>query len=141
MNEFEAERTTGLRIRTEQGLDEGNLLAATRKLFEAGVREWVVIHFPEGAIAATPSGDVLRQGSVRLPRERIAGATGAGDAFCAGLLFGLHEAKPMEESLRDAVCTAAACMLDASCSVGLRPLAECLDLGKHYGFRKPGEAV
>ncbi len=141
MNEFEAERTTGLRIRTEQGLDSTQLIAATRKLFEAGVREWVVIHFPEGAVAAGRSGDVLHQGSVRLPREQIAGATGAGDAFCAGLLHGLHEDKAMAECLRDAVCAAAACMTDATCSGGLRSLEECLELGGGYGFRKSGEAV
>jgi len=32
-------------------------------------------------------------------------------------------------------------MTDATCSGGLRPLAECLDLGQRHGFRKPGEAV
>ena len=70
MNEFEAERTTGERIRTEQGLDPQGLQTAVRKLFEAGVRQWVVIHFPEGAVAANPAGPILHQASVCLPREK-----------------------------------------------------------------------
>ena len=109
LNEFEAERTLGLRIRTEQGIDPAQLRAAARQLLEAGVGAWVVIHFPEGAIAAGHDGKILAQGSVQIAQEKIVGTTGAGDAFGAGLLYGLHEGKPMEECLRYAVCAAAAC--------------------------------
>jgi sugar/nucleoside kinase (ribokinase family) len=140
MNEFEAERTAGLSIRSERGLDEANLRAAVRKLFEAGVREWVVIHFPEGALAGHRDGRWQQLGSIRLPQDRIAGATGAGDAFCAGLLYGLHQDEAMEQCLHYAVCSAAACMLDATCSGGLLPLDECLKLGGQFGFRNPLEA-
>jgi sugar/nucleoside kinase (ribokinase family) len=135
LNEFEAERTTGLRIRTEQGIDPAQLRAAARQLLEAGVGAWVVIHFPEGAIAAGRDGKILSQGSVRIAQEKIVGTTGAGDAFGAGLLYGLHEEKPMEECLRYAVCAAAACLTEANCSGGIRPLAQCLDFGRTCGFR------
>jgi hypothetical protein len=46
----------------------------------------------------------------------------------------------MDECLRYAVCAAAACMLDATCSAGLRPLQKCLDLGQQFDFRKPRES-
>ena len=137
LNEFETERTTGIRIRTEKGMDATALHHAARALLEAGVHEWVVIHFPEGALAAHHDGRLAIQGSVQLPQEKIAGATGAGDAFCAGLLFGLHEAQPIETCLRQGVCAAAACLTRVDCSSGLRPLAECLRLGEEFGFRKP----
>jgi sugar/nucleoside kinase (ribokinase family) len=135
LNEFEAERTTGRRIRTESGIDVAQLRAAAAQLLEAGVREWVVIHFPEGAIAAGRDGQVLAQGSVRMAQEKIIGTTGAGDAFGAGLLLGLHEGKPMVECLHDAVCVAAACLTDATCSGGIHSLAHCLKLGDGLGFR------
>ena len=135
LNEFEAERTTGLRIRTSQGIDVPQLRAAANRLLETGVRAWVVIHFPEGAIAARPDGTVLFQGSVRLAQDSIRGTTGAGDAFSAGLLYGLHEGKLMEECLHYAVCVAAACLTEANCSDGIRPVAQCLELGKTHGFR------
>jgi len=136
LNEFEAERTTGLKIRTaEGGIDAEQLRAAARNLLEAGVREWVVIHFPEGAVSAGSDGSVLFQGSVRIAQEKIIGTTGAGDAFGAGLLYGLHEEKPMEECLHYAVCVAAACLTEATCSGGIRSLAQCLALGDACGFR------
>jgi sugar/nucleoside kinase (ribokinase family) len=135
LNEFEAERTTGRKIRTGPGIDGAQLDAAARDLLEAGVREWVVIHFPEGAIAAGRDGGILRQGSVRVAQEKIIGTAGAGDAFGAGLLFGIHEEKPMEECLRSAVCAAAACLTEATCSGGIRSLAQCLELGREWGFR------
>jgi sugar/nucleoside kinase (ribokinase family) len=135
LNEFEAERTTGLPIRGEQRIDTGHLHAAARQLLDAGVHEWVVIHFPEGAIAAGRDGRILRQGSVRIAQEKIVGTTGAGDAFGAGLLYGLHEEKPMEECLRYAVCVAAASLTEANCSGGIGSLAQCLELGTACGFR------
>jgi sugar/nucleoside kinase (ribokinase family) len=104
-------------------------------LLKAGVREWVVIHYPEGAIAAHADGRVLFQGSVLLPQDKIAGTTGAGDAFGSGLLLGLHESRPMEECLRYAVCAAAACLTEVNCSGGIGSLAECLKLGDGHGFR------
>jgi len=135
LNEFEAERTTGRPIRTEQGVDVVQLRASARDLLEAGVRESVVIHFPEGAIAAGRDGQILSQGSVRIAQEQIAGTTGAGDAFGAGLLYALHETKPMEECLRYAVCVAAASLTEASCSGGIHSLSQCLELGQALGFR------
>ena len=76
------------------------------------------------------------QGSVRLPAEKIVGAVGAGDAFAAGVLYGLHEDADMETALLYGVCVAAASMEAAGCSEGVRPLAECLQLGPMYGFRE-----
>jgi sugar/nucleoside kinase (ribokinase family) len=135
LNEFEAERTTGLKIRTEQGIQREQLRAAARNLWEAGVREWVVIHFPEGAIAMGREGRIFEQGSVLIDQERIMGTTGAGDAFGAGLLYGLHEGKPIEECLRYAVCVAAACLGDSTSSGGIGSLNQCLELGNACGFR------
>ena len=126
----------GRKIRTERGIDAEQLRAAIRDLLAAGVREWVVIHFPEGAIAGNRDGTIVTHGSVRMPQEKIVGATGAGDAFGAGLLHGLHEDKPIEECLRYAVCVAAASLTEANCSGGIKPLKECLELGAAFGFRE-----
>jgi sugar/nucleoside kinase (ribokinase family) len=139
LNEFEAERTTSRHIRADRGIDAAQLRSAAQDLLQAGVREWVVIHFPEGAIAAGREGRILFQGSACLGQEKIIGTTGAGDAFGAGLLYGLHEGKPMEECLHDAVCVAAACLTDATCSGGIHSLTHCLKLGDGYGFR--GESL
>ncbi|HEY5813668.1 MAG TPA: carbohydrate kinase family protein, partial [Terrimicrobiaceae bacterium] len=53
LNEFEAERTTGMEILRDGKIDISAAKEAAHKLVAAGVREWVVIHFPNGAIAVS----------------------------------------------------------------------------------------
>jgi len=136
MNEFEAERVTGLQIRRGDELDRPALIEAMGWLLRAGVRERVVVHFPEGGVSLGHDLVLHEQGSVRLPANYIKGAAGAGDAFTAGVLFGWHEGLPISEWLRYGVCAAAANLSDETCTGGMKSLEECLELGNRYGFRK-----
>jgi sugar/nucleoside kinase (ribokinase family) len=136
LNEFEAERTTGITITHGDEIDLGAARVAARELLKAGVGEWALIHFPAGALAAGANGHELAQGSVKLPQAHIAGTAGAGDAFAAGVLLGLHQQAPMELALRYGVCVAAASLTDATCSLGVKPLSECLLYGERFGFRQ-----
>jgi sugar/nucleoside kinase (ribokinase family) len=136
LNEFEAERTTGIQIVRNDAVDLHAARKAARELLKAGVREWVVIHFPAGAVAAGAKGNELVQGSIDLPQANIAGTVGAGDAFAAGVLLGLHEQAPMELALKYGVCAAATSLSDATCSLGVKPLPECVQYGEAFGFRK-----
>ncbi len=135
MNEFEAGRVTGRKIRNGEALDRAELRAAMETLLEKGVREWVVVHFPEGGCAYGRDGSWHEHGSVVLPRDYIKGAAGAGDAFTAGVLLGWHNGTSMEEALRYGVCAAAANLSDETCTGGLRSLKDCLALGDKCGFR------
>jgi len=132
-NDFEAEKITGVMVRKAQRLDPHAVRAAARALLEAGVREWVFIHFEEGAFAASREAEVW-QPSLRVPAADIRGAAGAGDAFAAGVLYGLHEDWPVAESLRLGVSAAAASLYDPRCSASLRPLEECRRLAEQLGF-------
>jgi sugar/nucleoside kinase (ribokinase family) len=136
LNEFEAERTTGIQIVHSDTVDLNAARIAASQLLKAGVREWVVIHFPVGTVAVGAKGDELAQGSVNVPQAKIAGTVGAGDAFAAGVLLGLHEQVPMELALKYGVCTAAASLSDPTTSRGVKPLSECLQYGAAFGFRK-----
>ena len=135
INEFEAGRSTGVEVTVDGKINLARLSEAAAKLLEAGVREWVVIHFPDGALARHASGEECRHGSVILPSTYIRGAAGAGDAFAAGALLGLHDGLPIAECLRVAVCTAASNLSDPTCTGGILPLDQCLRLGEEYGFR------
>jgi sugar/nucleoside kinase (ribokinase family) len=140
LNEIEAGKTTGFRIRQPDGtLDTVCLRHAAGSLLQLGVRELVVIHFVEGAFARTRKGDDFWQPSVNLPAKFIAGAAGAGDAFCAGVLFGLHEAWDLQKCLEAGVCAAAASLSHPTCTGGMRPLKAALDLARKYKFRPPLE--
>jgi sugar/nucleoside kinase (ribokinase family) len=104
-------------------------------LLAAGVRERVLVHFPEGGCALGRDGDWTQQGSVVLPEGYIKGAAGAGDAFTAGVLMGWHDQLSVQDQLRLGVCAAAANLSAETCTGGLRLAAECLALGERFGFR------
>ncbi len=136
LNEFEAERTTGIEIVREGRIDIHAARKAARALLATGVREWVVIHFPAGAIAVDSGGQELAQASINMPQSQIVGTLGAGDAFAAGLLLGLHEGVSMDVALTYGVCTAAASLTDPTSSNGVKPLSECLGLAEEFGYRQ-----
>ena len=132
LNEFEIERTTGISTRPNGDIDLTAIKNASQQLLAAGVREWVVVHYPEGATALGHDGKFRVQGSLRIPQSEIVGTVGAGDAFAAGLLFGLHEDTSMETALLYGVTAAASCLLGMGTSDGLRPLSACLELETLY---------
>jgi len=137
MNEFEIERTTGIATRTGGRISLPAVESAARRLLLAGVGKWVIVHFPEGACALGHEGGFHLQGSLRVPQDRILGTVGAGDAFAAGLLLGLHEDQPIKVCLFWGVAAAASCLLGRGASDGLLPLQDCLTLAKELGTRDP----
>jgi sugar/nucleoside kinase (ribokinase family) len=142
LNEIEAGKTTGFRIRLPDGrLDTVALRHAAGALLQLGVRDLVVIHFPEGGFARTRKGEDYWQPSVKVPVKFIAGTAGAGDAFCAGVLFGLHEGWDLQRCLETAVCAAAASLAHPTCTGGMTPIKAVLDLGKRYKYRPPLESA
>jgi len=137
LNEIEAGKTTGFRIRETDGpLDTVALRHAAGALLQQGVRELVVIHFPEGAFARTRKGEDFWQPSLKLPPNYIAGTAGAGDAFCAGVLMGLHEEWEISRCLLTGVCIAAASLSDATCTAGVKSLNTSLALVRKFGFAR-----
>ncbi len=143
LNEIEAGKTTGFRVREPDGrLDAVALRHAAGALLQMGVRELVVIHFPEGGFARTRKGEDHWQPSLNLPAKWIGGSAGAGDAFCAGVLLGLHEGWDLARCLATAVCVAAASLSHPTCTGGIKPLKATLELARKFRFRpalEPGE--
>src|SRR5262249_48232144 len=136
LNEIEAGKTTGFRIRPmDNSLDLVAVRHAAGALLQQGVRELVVIHFPEGAFARTRKGEDFWQSSLKLPGDYIAGTAGAGDAFCAGVLLGLHEGWELERCLLTGVCIAAASLSHPTCTAGVKSLSSSMALAKKFGLR------
>ncbi len=133
LNEVEAGKTTGFKVRDAAGkLDTVSLRHAAGALLQCGVKELVIIHFPEGGFARTRKGEDFWQSSLNLPAKYIAGTAGAGDAFCAGALFGLHEGWDLQKSLLAAVCAAAASLSHPTCTGGISSLEAALALAKKH---------
>lgn len=136
LNEVEAGKVTGFKLRGADGkLDTVSVRHAAGAMLQQGVRELVVIHFPEGGFCRTRKGEDVWQSSLKLAAKHIAGTAGAGDAFCAGVLLGLHDEKPLQECLEIGVCAAAASLSDPTCTGGMKKLADVLALKKKFGVR------
>ncbi|WP_144243042.1 carbohydrate kinase family protein [Citrobacter sp. S-77] len=125
INELEAGEFSGLEIRQPNGeLHIPHIASAASELLDAGVRQRVVIHCPEGAWGETPDQDGVWIPSQYLAQEEIVGSVGAGDAFCAGFLYGCHERWSLTDSVRLAHACARASLLCANAIDGAKTLEE-----------------
>lgn len=134
INELEAQQTTGVPLRDPQGtLLAENMPAALEKLKALGVARWAVIHCPEGGWGMDEAGQCHCVPSLKLPKGFIKGTVGAGDAFCAGILYAAETGLPLEEALKLGACSAAASLSEVSASDGVKTAEEVLRLYDLYG--------
>ncbi|HHA1343698.1 TPA: carbohydrate kinase family protein [Enterobacter bugandensis] len=125
INELEAGEFSGLEMRdADDALNIAHIADAAAQLLAAGVRQRVVIHCPEGAWGETPGEAGRWVPSWKLEQNEIIGSVGAGDAFCAGFLYGCHESLPLTESIYLAHACARASLLAANAIDGAKTLAE-----------------
>jgi sugar/nucleoside kinase (ribokinase family) len=130
VNEIEAGRTTGRDLRPAGELDPPAVQQAAEDLLDRGVRQLVVIHAPEAAFGCARDGERRWEPSLELPAGFVRGAAGAGDAFFAGMLLGLHERWSLDRSLRFAHAAAASCLRHPTCTGGVGTAAEIDKLSK-----------
>lgn len=125
INELEAGEFSGLPIRGEDNAPlTDNIARAATLLLQTGVKQRVVIHCPEGAWYEAPDEQGQWIPSWPLTQQEIVGSVGAGDAFCAGFLYGCHERWSLPESVRLAHACARASLLCANAIDGARTLEE-----------------
>lgn len=109
VNESEGGMITGVDPRRSDGsIDLSALERILRGFLRLGVKEKIVVHCPEVGVSMRPGGKMCVVPSLALPKGYIKGTVGAGDAFCAGILYATLYGKSDEEALRIASCTAAA---------------------------------
>jgi sugar/nucleoside kinase (ribokinase family) len=138
LNEIETARAVGLTVRDEhRRLDGAALIEAVERLYQFGNMRLVAVHMPEGVYMRDRSGRRYSRGSLMLPDGYIVGAVGAGDAFCAGMLYGIHEGWDVMDAAGLASCCAAASLSCPGASEGVKPLEETLGLAAKFGERKP----
>jgi sugar/nucleoside kinase (ribokinase family) len=140
INELEAKMLTGIELFDAGGMvSVSEAYRAAEAILDMGVLKWVVLHFPEGAIAVSKDGKSVFQPGINVPADLIKGTVGAGDAFAAGVLAGVHENWEMEKNLLLGVSVAARSLIDSNASGSIIAWEECLDFGKSLGYRKcPG---
>jgi sugar/nucleoside kinase (ribokinase family) len=100
INEVEAGACCAMQMRDESGaIIWENVKAAAQELLSNGVGSLCVIHFPEGGVAVSKDGSSAERKSDTVPVQDIVSSVGAGDAFCAGCLYAIHEGYSLEQML------------------------------------------
>lgn len=134
LNEWEAGKATRRTLLAGDSLDWAQIRRAADDLLSAGDARAIIIHFPRGAYAKERNGNETIQGCVNLPQSEIKGTVGAGDAFCAGVIHGIHEGYAMSRTLKTAVSLAASCLRDVTTSNGIERFDRCFERAEKYGF-------
>lgn len=134
VNEIESCSIWGLSPRHEDGtLHLANIRKTMEKMIECGVRDKVIVHSKEAGFCLDSSGNFSSVGSLKIPENEIRGSVGAGDAFCAGCLYGIYH-NYSDQDILDFASAAAACNLFSENSVdGMRGKNEIMKLPEKYG--------
>jgi len=136
INDWEAEKLTGIPLRVGGKLVPENLEKIGATILDFGVKDLVVIHFPEGGYLRSRGGVELLQPSLELTDDFIVGSTGAGDAFCAGILYGLYQDWDHDRTLRFATCAGGMNLNDLTTTGGSKSWQEVLEMEKRFPYRR-----
>jgi len=137
INENEASLITGLPARESDGsVSESGVRRILERLMELGVHEMAAVHTPEGGWALSKSKGYAFSPSVNIPAEQIKGHVGAGDSFCAGLLYSVCKGFELQYALEIAAGTAACNLTAANSTDGLRDIEGVMSTISRWGFRK-----
>lgn len=136
VNEVEAGACYGECLRD----DDGNIMLdkvekTAEFLMSKGVKDTCVMHFPEGGFAMNARGEKHYVPVINVPKNEIVSSVGAGDAFCAGMLYSLHENMPLKDALIFANTSARFNLVNATSTGGapkLETITEFINLNKQY---------
>ena len=137
VNEIESGMIAGIAPRDEKGeLIPGTLEKICRRIMSFGVGRCCIVHAPEIGCAVDSDGKYYEEPSLKLPKGYIVGAVGAGDAFCAGILYSIYKKLPVQEALKIGASSAAANLSAGDSVSGLRGIDETMELYKKYSIQK-----
>lgn len=114
INEWESSMLTDLPPYDEDGkLNTDNIRKTMEFMASCGVGEKIIIHCKEaGFCLDIGSGEFTAVPSLDIPSELIKGSVGAGDAYCAGSLYGIYNGFD-DSRILEFASAAAACNLFA----------------------------
>ncbi len=77
-----------------------SLIEIADQILKMGVKNSVIVHSPEYAVACNIKQEQISIPSYWVEKQHIVSTLGAGDAFCAGVLYGFHQNLPLVEVLK-----------------------------------------
>lgn len=131
INEYELGALSGIPVvSADGGVSVEQCTEAAQSLLAVGSMTVVVVHYPEAAIAVTSHGDTIVKPSFDVHSSWIKSAVGAGDAFAAGVLYGMHESWSLDASLELGHATAAASLRAATTVGSVDTVQTCLEFAR-----------
>ncbi|MEO9822747.1 MAG: carbohydrate kinase family protein [Paracoccaceae bacterium] len=121
LNETEASRATGIVLNGEE--DRANMLRAAEQLMSGGLRQGCILHTPRLSLWKTVDQELWFD-VPQIPKAEIVSPVGAGDAFAAGILHGLHEGWQPQECVQLGNKMAAACLRASTATGGVSTLSD-----------------
>ena len=115
LNEIEAQLLFKKQIiKSKNRLDKKLIINLSRKIFQKGLHRALIIHSPYESLYISKK-DIYHSEPPKIQKKNIKNAVGAGDAFCAGFIFGVHEEWDIEVTLRKSHAAGSAMMkIDSS---------------------------
>lgn len=135
VNELEAGKSVGIPLRDDSGdLITQNIKKVLIRLKEFGVKDWVVIHTPEGSFGFDGI-KVESIPSLLLERGMIKGTVGAGDAYVTGVLYGALKGFSLAESMELGTTAAASSLFAEDSTSGVRNYEQLIEMYKAFPKR------
>ena len=115
LNEIEAQLLFKKSIKKNDNyLNIKLILQLTKKIFKKGLLKGLVIHNSKESVCVLKDQTHNIKSKI-IPQQKIKNAVGAGDAFCAAFIYGIHENWNIEKILKKAHAAGTAMMkIDAS---------------------------
>jgi sugar/nucleoside kinase (ribokinase family) len=115
LNEIEAEllfkKTV---INSKKRLNKKLLINISKKLFSKGISKALVIHHSKESLYISRD-EIIHTSSKTINKKKVINSVGAGDAFCAAFIYGVHESWDMKKILKKAHAAGSAMMkIDSS---------------------------
>lgn len=136
INEIESSMLSDLEPYNEDGsLNLENIKNTMAYMARQGVKDKVIIHCKTaGFCYDVATKEFTKVTAVNIPRSLIKGSVGAGDAFCAGALYGIYNGFSDKEILEFASGAAASNLFSENSIDGMLTKNEIYQLIEKYGW-------
>ena len=124
-NEIEAAFASG----HEPATGAREVTAMARALRHLNVKQAVVVHSVERVVWVGADGSEFVVEIPPLHPDEIASNLGAGDAFCAGLIYGIHQELTAHEAIEIAISTAKVSLKGLTATSAITPLSSLMSAG------------
>jgi len=126
INELEAGRIVNLNPRDlKNSLDINALITIATKILQLGAKN-IIIHAPEGALWLNKDINIFMPNEP-IAADKIISSVGAGDAFCAGILYGVNYNLAPDFTLRLAHKIAQSCLFGYSATDNIPSIDKIID--------------